>query len=192
MKWPSLWISPPMTKKANATTSVWLAAAVGCMLGLGAGVVWAKESQTARAEMINQKGEHIGDVTFAQKGDVVKVSVQAKNLPPGSHGLHVHQNGDCQKPDFKSAGAHLASPGQEHGLKNPHGPHSGDLPNLQVGKDGTARAEILAKNLRLEGTNSLLKEGGAALIIHAQGDDNRSQPAGASGDRIACGVIKRS
>jgi Cu-Zn family superoxide dismutase len=77
-------------------------------------------------------------------------------------------------------------------LQNPAGPHAGDLPSLRVEADGTGRLEAHTERVRLgAGVNSLLGEGGRALVIHAAPDDHRTDPTGNSGARLACGVIVR-
>lgn len=149
-------------------------------------------AQTAKAELINSKGEKIGTATFTQEAEGVKISLEVSHLPPGTHGFHIHAVGKCEPPDFKSAGAHFNPTGKKHGLQNPEGPHAGDLPNLTVGPDGTAKVEVVAKQVTLgEGKNSLLQPDGTALVIHANPDDEKTDPAGNAGDRIACGVISK-
>lgn len=111
-------------------------------------------------------------------------------LPPGStHGLHVHETGDCRAADASSAGGHFNPARHAHG--NPQGGmhHAGDLPNITAGADGVAHVDVHVMGLTLGGaasTNIL----GRALVVHAQADDYASQPAGNSGARIACGVVR--
>ena len=105
--------------------------------------------------------------------------------------------GRCNSPNstgsyFKSAGGHFTPYGKEHGLKNPKGPHAGDLPNFTVGPDGRATFETVATLVTLKpGKNSLFQPGGTSLMVHAQPDDEVSDPAGKAGPRIACGVITK-
>ena len=97
----------------------------------------------------------------------------------------------CEGPDFESAGGHFNPADAMHGMDNPDGPHAGDLPNIEASSDGTASQEFTAENVTLAigEENSLLKEGGTALVIHAAEDDQTTDPSGDSGDRIACGVV---
>src|SRR5690606_25253705 len=110
----------------------------------------------------------------------------------GLHGFHFHEKGICEAPDFESAGGHFNPTGASHGLDHEDGPHAGDLPNLEVGPDGTVKEEFFVENLTLLAgeENSLYQEGGTSLIIHAEADDGTTQPSGNSGDRIACGVVE--
>lgn len=148
---------------------------------------------TAEAKLINSEGEEIGHVFLEEiaKGGV-KISLKVKNLPEGTHAFHIHEKGICEPPDFKNAGGHFNPFNKEHGLKNPNGPHAGNLPNIKVGKDGTAEADITAKLVTLKKgkENSLFKEGGTSFVIHAGADDYTSNPSGNAGPRIACGIIK--
>ncbi|HEY0827875.1 MAG TPA: superoxide dismutase family protein [Bacilli bacterium] len=147
---------------------------------------------TASVDLLNTKGEKIGTATLMQAAGGVKVAVKASGLTPGKHGIHFHEKGICDAPDFKSSGEHFNPKLKEHGLVNPQGPHAGDLPNLVVGKDGKVNTEMITSNVTLEmgKPNSLIKPGGVALVIHESEDDQLTNPAGNSGSRVACGVIK--
>jgi Cu-Zn family superoxide dismutase len=147
-------------------------------------------SQAARAELRNAQGEVVGRATLTADAPGVRIAIEVEKLPPGPHGWHVHAVGRCDPPDFASAGAHFNPEGKKHGLKNPEGPHAGDLPNLAVGADGTARVATMAPGVTLgPGPNSVFHPGGTALVIHAGPDDDVTDPAGNSGARIACGII---
>ncbi len=144
----------------------------------------------AKTDLINSAGEHIGMATFTANANGVKLSLKASHLPPGEHGFHIHAVGKCEVPDFKSAGGHFNPQGKQHGLENPQGHHAGDLQNLSVDPQGKAKVKRLLTGVTLgEGENSLFHEGGTALVIHADPDDMKSDPAGNAGPRIACGVI---
>ena len=107
--------------------------------------------------------------------------------------MHIHAVGKCTPPDFTSAGSHFNPEGKHHGLENPQGSHAGDLPNLVMGPDGMATAEILATQVSLAstGANSLFQPEGTALVIHSNPDDQKTDPAGNAGARIAYGVISK-
>ncbi|MHA0858232.1 superoxide dismutase family protein [Paenibacillus sp. CMAA1364] len=145
-----------------------------------------------KTKIINTKGEEIGTIVISQQDKAVKLHIEARNLSPGAHGIHFHENGKCDAPDFKSAGAHFNPEHKEHGFNNPQGYHAGDLPNLIVKEDGTVTADIESTTVTLAkgASNSLLKPGGTSIIIHEQADDYVTDPSGNSGDRIACAVIQ--
>jgi len=148
---------------------------------------------TTKVELRNTQGESVGMATLEAVPDGVKIVLQAAKLPPGQHGLHIHAVGKCEPPDFTSAGNHFNPQGKKHGRENPDGPHAGDLPDLVVGPDGTAQAEMIAAHVSLDptGASSLLQAEGTALVIHANPDDQKTDPAGNAGARIACGIIPR-
>lgn len=148
-------------------------------------------TETISVNMMNQDGEEIGTAELMQQDNGTMIQLDASNLPEGKHGFHIHETGSCEAPDFKSAGGHFNPADASHGTMSEDGPHAGDLENLEVSADGTVQKEIMNENVTLEKgkDNSLLKESGTALVIHASADDNSSQPSGDAGDRIACGVI---
>jgi len=167
-------------------------ALVASVIVLTAGLFPAQEVPKAKADLVNGQGAKVGTAELIQTAEGVKIDVTASGLTPGLHGFHIHAVGQCQPPDFKSAGAHFNPYGKQHGLKNPEGPHAGDMQNLQVNADGTGTAEVLDKLVTLvEGPNSLFHEGGTAIVIHASPDDQMTDPAGNSGARVACGLIVR-
>lgn len=141
------------------------------------------------AKLFNANGEASGFATFEQVEDGVIVKISASGLTPGKHGFHVHENA-IQSLDFESAGGHFNPTDKHHGLENPEGSHVGDMPNLVVQEDGTVEAEVTIQHATLgkDKTNSIL---GRSLIIHAGEDDNKSDPAGNSGDRVLGGNIPK-
>ncbi len=154
----------------------------------------SRSKLTAEAKLINPEGKEIGYVLLEEiDTGGVKISLKIKNLPEGTHAFHIHEKGICEPPDFKKAGGHYNPFNKEHGLKNPNGPHAGDLPNIGVGKNGRMEVEITAKLVTLKKgkKNSLFKEGGTSFVIHAGADDYTSNPSGMAGPRIACGIIKK-
>lgn len=152
-----------------------------------------KAPKSAKAELRDAKGQNVGKATFKQTADGVKISVQVFNVPPGPHAFHIHAVGKCEPPDFKTAGGHFNPQSMKHGLKNPAGPHAGDMPNITVGQKGKGKATVVNKRVTLgEGANSLFHEGGTAIVIHEKADDDMTDPAGNAGNRMACGVIEKS
>ena len=168
----------------------WVLVAAGSLLSFN---VWGKEaSGNARAELKSAQGQDVGTATFTPAKQGVGVTLNVRNLAPGVHGIHIHEAGKCDAPDFKTAGGHFNPAGKHHGSLNPQGEHAGDLGNLTVGAKGTAKVKLTAKGVTLgEGENSLFHPGGTSLVIHANPDDLKTDPAGNAGPRIVCGVITK-
>ncbi len=146
---------------------------------------------SAQAELKNAEGQATGTVRLTQRGEDIAVSVSVLGLTPGMHGTHVHMTGACDAPDFMGAGGHWNPAATQHGLQNPQGHHAGDLPNMEVKADGKGALEFTIANAQLAGAeHALLDADGAAIVIHAGPDDMVSDPAGNSGGRIACGVVR--
>ena len=143
----------------------------------------------ARARLKDAAGKEVGTATLAPAGTSTKITVDVSGLKPGKHGFHVHAVGKCEAPDFKTAGPHYNPTGKKHGHDSAEGAHAGDLPNIDVGPDGKGSVTFTAKDLDL--AKLLSSKDGGALVIHADPDDGKTDPAGNSGARIACGVIQR-
>lgn len=134
--------------------------------------------------LIDAKGAPIGTVTGTPSSDGLIIAVQARGLTPGEHGMHLHEVGRCDGPDFASAGGHWNTQGHKHGHDNPQGPHDGDLGNLAVGADGTGSSDRLIPRY-----HGMIPPAGLALVVHAGTDDEVTDPSGNSGARIACAVV---
>lgn len=143
-------------------------------------------------DLKDAEGKTTGTAELEETEDGVIVRIMAEGLSPGIHGFHFHETGICEAPDFETAGDHFNPDGKQHGLEFDGGPHAGDLPNLEVAENGQVDDEFMTRNVTLEvdKDNSLLRDSGTSLVIHALKDDGKTQPSGDSGKRIACGVIK--
>lgn len=145
----------------------------------------------AVADVIDGDGKPIGTVEFIETpSGTMHLVWQLEGIPPGVHGVHVHETGLCDAPDFMSAGGHLAG-GKPHGIMAEGGPHPGDLPNAHVGDDGKLAVEYFTDALDFGHGDggSLFDTDGSSVIVHSGPDDYTSQPSGEAGTRIACGVI---
>jgi superoxide dismutase, Cu-Zn family len=152
------------------------------------------QAQSADAVLVDSDGKTIGNVALSQLERGVRLFAQATDLPPGQHAFHIHETGECGAPDFESAGGHFNPTDEQHGWDNPQGYHAGDFPNIHVQDDGRLAVEYFtdAVTLREGEETSLFDDDGSAIVIHAGADDYRTDPAGAAGERIACGVISPS
>ncbi|MBS1144299.1 MAG: superoxide dismutase family protein [Proteobacteria bacterium] len=142
---------------------------------------------SASADLQARSGSAVsGTVTFSEQDGRLRVEAKVAGLTPGEHGFHVHEAGDCSAPDATSAKGHFNPTAKQHGHHAGDERHGGDMPNLIANAQGEAvyRAEL--RGLTLNGATGVV---GRSVVIHADPDDYKSQPAGNSGKRIACGVI---
>jgi Cu-Zn family superoxide dismutase len=142
----------------------------------------------AEASLAGPAGSALeGLVTFTATAQGVRVVAEVENAPPGEHGFHLHEKGDCSAPDFSSAGGHF-NPGETvHAGPHDMPRHAGDFGNFTVGADGKGRLELETDLLTVEpGPNSVV---GRAVVFHAAVDDLKTQPTGNAGGRLGCGVV---
>ena len=145
-------------------------------------------------KLTDGKGQSVGTAAISENsnGQGVTIQLNLQNLPPGGHAVHIHSNAKCDGPGFTTAGGHFNPEKKQHGKDNPMGSHAGDMDNFTVSSDGTANATVTNSMVNLgTGSNSLVANGGTALMIHAQADDYKTDPSGSAGDRIACGTITK-
>lgn len=140
----------------------------------------------SEGSLISPGGNVLGTVKASDSPAGASLQIDARGLQPGIHGFHVHAVGKCEGPTFASAGPHWNPGNMKHGAQSPQGPHRGDLKNVTVGDDG-----LLQTTVALDGATlaELRDSDGAALVLHMNPDDYKTDPSGNSGDRIACGVI---
>ncbi|HVF95497.1 MAG TPA: superoxide dismutase family protein [Sphingomonas sp.] len=165
-----------------------LIALAGCDDKLEVGAPLASGA-TATAMLTTAAGAGVGRATATEVTGGLRYTLDVNGMPPGTHGAHIHLIGRCDAPGFTTAGAHWNPNGMRHGTMNAQGPHEGDLPNLIVGNDGRGTLGITIPGSTMAG---LLDADGAAVVVHADADDLKTDPSGNSGGRIACGVLTRS
>jgi Cu-Zn family superoxide dismutase len=163
-----------------------LAAVAAARLGAGEHAACGAGSPVTKAVAVLSaaSGSPVsGTLRFEVRGKDVRLQGVIRGLTPGDHGFHIHEFGDCSAPDAASAGGHYNPGGHVHGGPGSKERHVGDLGNVKAGKDGTAKVDRTLKGVDL---STLV---GRSVIVHAQADDLKSQPAGNAGPRVGCGVI---
>lgn len=185
----------------------------GAAPGAGIGTPGASPEGTPpgilEVAIFNPAGQQVGTAQLAESADSVTVTVEVTNMPPGEHGIHIHETGICDpfgEDQFGSAGGHYNPTGATHGgppdmtsatpgatpegSPEPLTGHAGDLGNITVGSDGSGSLVVTTNRFTLSpGDVTLFDQDGSAIIIHAKADDLTTDPSGDSGARIACGVI---
>jgi len=142
---------------------------------------------SASADLQARSGSAVaGKVSFSEANGRLRVEAMVSGLTPGEHGFHVHEAGDCSAPDASSAKGHFNPMGKAHGHHASEERHGGDMPNLAANAQGEAKYSAEVAGLSLTGATGVV---GRSVVIHADPDDYKSQPAGNSGKRVACGVI---
>lgn len=169
------------------------------LTGLAAGC--DKDDDSSRATgtvaLVDTTGKSVGTATLTEASNgTITVDVNVTGMPAGTHGIHFHEVGKAEptaKPPFSTAGEHYNPENKQHGLENPNGAHGGDLPNLTVDAQGRGTLNATTERVTLtDGPKTLLDANGSALIIHAAADDQKTNPSGNSGGRIAGGVVVRN
>jgi Cu-Zn family superoxide dismutase len=171
----------------NLPMRIPLAALTLCLLTVPA---FAKPKDALVIPLKTSTGEDAGTATFTQ-GKKLSIKLDLKNLPAGEHAVHIHAKALCDAPDFKTAAGHFNPENKQHGTLNPMGHHAGDLPqNVTIGEGHIGQATFKVDYLSLNsGPNSILANGGTAIVVHEKADDMKTDPTGNAGNRIACGVI---
>ena len=159
----------------------------------GCASVYEEAADTvASAQIRDRSGAVVGNANFYSLAGEMTVSATFSGLAAGIHAVHLHTAGDCSANDFTSAGGHLNPGGNEHGTRNPRGAHLGDLPNVTIAADGSGSVSALLRGRSADVIGHLFDSDGTAIVVHGGADDYVTDPAGAAGSRVACGVVTRS
>ena len=141
--------------------------------------------------MASKSGSSVtGTISFTQKDGEVEMVAALTGLTPGTHAIHLHENGDCSADDATSAGGHWNPNDNEHGDWDAGSHHMGDIGNLEAEEDGTATLTFTTDKWCLDCDDNAMNIKGKGVIVHAVADDFTSQPSGAAGARVSCGVIE--
>jgi Cu-Zn family superoxide dismutase len=165
--------------------------AAAVLIGFGGAAAQARAAgDKATATIESKSGSKVtGKAEFTELASGgTKVEVWIENATPGSHGLHLHEKGDCSAPDATSAGGHFNASGNPHAAPTEKARHNGDLGNIEVGQDGKGHLSITSDLLTVgPGPNSVK---GKAVVFHEKTDDMKTQPTGNAGARYGCGVVQ--
>lgn len=149
----------------------------------------AAVAPTRTASLVDSTGKSIGSASLLPSSRGPLLVLKLTGVAPGTHGFHIHETARCDPPGFESAGPHLNPTRRQHGIRNPAGPHVGDLPNVRASAAGAIDTTLVLDGAVL-GSGALgAGAPGRALVLHARADDLLTDPSGNAGARIACGVL---
>jgi len=169
--------------KSAALWAMALVATIGVAARAGA-------QEVAEGKFKNSQDKDVGTVHIEHMPSATLLMLDLHDMPPGVHGIHIHSVAKCDPPGFETAGPHFNPTGSQHGMKNPKGPHAGDLPNITIPASGKLQTTIMvAATMQGDGSGGMIDGDGASLVIHASPDDYMTDPAGNSGARIACAKL---
>ncbi|MGZ8269447.1 MAG: superoxide dismutase family protein [Burkholderiales bacterium] len=164
-------------------------AAAAALAVLAGGETVPPHSMRASAPLQPTTGNKAsGEVTFEEAIGKVRIRANVQGLAPGrEHGFHIHEVGDCSA-NAENAKGHFNPDGKPHGHFAAAERHAGDLPALRADDAGRGQLDTTVDRITL--TPAAASIIGRAVVVHADPDDYKTQPAGNSGARIACGVIR--
>ena len=178
-----------ISRTPTLTLGILAAAGIALVAGCASSATPPADAQ-ARATIESRSGSNVrGWAAFTDRSTGgVRIEVHIENAPPGVHGLHVHERGDCSAPDASSAGGHFNPGGMPHAAPGETRRHAGDLGNITIEANGTGHLELVSDLLTVRpGPNSVV---GKSVIFHEKADDMRTQPTGDAGGRLGCGVVQ--
>jgi superoxide dismutase, Cu-Zn family len=155
-----------------------------------AGPATAADASKAQTAIESKSGSKVtGKAVFTElPSGGTKIEIWIENATPGTHGIHLHEKGDCSAPDASSAGSHFNPSGHPHAGPADAKHHNGDWGNITIGADGKGHLELTSDMLTVKpGPNSVV---GKAVVFHEKADDLKSQPTGDAGGRYGCGVVQ--
>ncbi len=145
----------------------------------------------ATGPIVDANGSSVGLASIVELDGILALNVSLSSMPAGEKALHLHTTGACDGPDFKSAGGHLNPNSVSHGKMSETGPHMGDFPNITIAEDGLTELSFPIDGNSNDILKHIFDKDGTAVMIHAGPDDYASDPAGAAGPRIACGILSK-
>ena len=159
----------------------------------GCASLFHKSAPVAQATVMSASGASLGVLSFTPTSAGVHITGELKSLTAGQHGIHIHAVGKCDPAGFTTAGGHFNPASMKHGLLNPAGPHAGDMDNITVGAGGDVDVDLTTPRITLDAAanTGVFDADGAAIVVHAGPDDQKTDPAGNSGARVACGIIRK-
>lgn len=168
--------------------------AAACLTLTACAGQYATDDYAKSFPIITNDRSEIGTLMLTEVEGNVVAHVKVSGISPGKHGVHFHAVGDCSDEKFLNTAAHINPMGHQHGLNNPDGPDNADLPNLVADADGEVDQILRSPRVSFNGTSqmqpALFDADGSALVIHANEDDQTTQPIGGAGARIGCAEIK--